>query len=383
MRGHIRKRGANSWELKFDAGRDDAGRRNLRYVTVKGTRQQAQAKLAELLAALGAGNLVEPSKVTVAAFVRSRINQWEAAGDISARTAQRYHQLTDHQIAPHIGGVLLQRLRPLDIEDWHTTLRNSGRVRGSGGLATLTVRHAHRVLGKALRDATRNELVVRNVCASYRAPSMSTTEEVTIVRDVPLLVRQLGGWRYRVVALVALFTGARLGEVLALRWNRIDLNARVLKVLEALELTKAHGLRFKRPKTKAGRRNVSLPVFLVRVLHEYRMAMLEQAMQLGRGKLADDALLFAGLDGGPLSPNAVSAAWAHFADNIGQPDVTFHALRHTHASQLIAAHMDITTISKRLGHAKPDITLRTYAHLFHPDDSKAAHAIDAALGGSA
>jgi integrase len=204
---------------------------------------------------------------------------------------------------------------------------------------------------------------------------------VTIVRDVPLLVRQLSGWRYRTVALVALFTGMRLGEVLALRWNRVDLDGKLIRVHEALEQTKAHGLRFKRPKTKAGSRTVSLPVFLVRVLHEHRMAMLEQAVRLGRGKLADDALLFSGLDGGPLSPNAVSAAWAHFANSIGQPDVTFHALRHTHASQLIAAHMDITTISKRLGHAKPDITLRTYAHFFHPDDSKAAQAIDAALGG--
>jgi integrase len=381
MKGHIRRRGANSWELKFDAGRDDAGRRNLRYVTVKGTKQQAQAKLAELLAALGAGNLVEPTKVTIAAFVRTRISQWEAAGDISARTAQRYRQLTDHQIAPHIGGIPLQKLRPLDVEDWHTTLRNSGRVSGSGGgLAPLTVRHAHRVLGKALRDATRNELVVRNVAASYRA-SAGTVEEVTIVRDVPALVRHLGGWRYRMVALVALFTGMRLGEVLALRWNHVDLDRKVIRVAEALEQTKAHGLRFKRPKTQAGRRNVSLPTFLVGVLREHRKAMLEQAMRLGHGKLADDALLFAGLEGSPLSPNAVSAAWAHFANNIGQPEVTFHALRHTHASQLIAAHMDITTISKRLGHAKPDITLRTYAHLFHPDDSKAAAAIDAALGG--
>ena len=86
-------------------------------------------------------------------------------------------------------------------------------------------------------------------------------------------------------------------------------------------------------------------------------------------------------DRGPLSPNAVSAAWAHFADNIGQPDVTFHALRHTHASQLIDAHVDIVTISKRLGHAKPDTTLRVYAHLFRKDDGKAAAAINAALGG--
>jgi integrase len=118
---------------------------------------------------------------------------------------------------------------------------------------------------------------------------------------------------------------------------------------------------------------------LVEALREHRKAMLELWMQLGRGRLADDALLFANLDGTPLSPNAVSAAWADFAESIGMSDVTFHALRHTHASQLIHEGVDIVTISKRLGHAKPDITLRIYAHLFQKNDGKAAAAINAAL----
>ena len=87
--------------------------------------------------------------------------------------------------------------------------------------------------------------------------------------------------------------------------------------------------------------------------------------------MADDALLFATIEGRPLSPNAVSAAWADFAASIGMPHVTFHALRHTHASQLIHEGVDIVTISKRL------ITLRIYAHMFEKDDSKAAAAINA------
>jgi len=93
-------------------------------------------------------------------------------------------------------------------------------------------------------------------------------------------------------------------------------------------------------------------------------------MQLGAGKIPDDALLFATINGGPLSPYAVSAAWADFAESIDMPEVTFHALRHTHASQLIDQGVDIATISKRLGHSKPDITLRIYAHLFRKDDGK-------------
>jgi integrase len=114
-------------------------------------------------------------------------------------------------------------------------------------------------------------------------------------------------------------------------------------------------------------------------LREQRKAALELRMQLGAGRLPDDALLFGTVEGGPLSPNAISAAWADFAESIEMPDVTFHALRHTHASQLIDEGVDIVTISKRLGHAKPDITLRIYAHLFRKDDGKAAAAINTAF----
>ena len=83
--------------------------------------------------------------------------------------------------------------------------------------------------------------------------------------------------------------------------------------------------------------------------------------------------------GKPLRPSAVSSDWSELAERIGMPEVTFHALRHTHASQLIAHGVDIVTISKRLGHAKPSVTLAVYAHMFTSDDRKAAAAINAAL----
>ena len=76
---------------------------------------------------------------------RGRVDHWEAAGDIGARTAERYRELVENQIAPHIGAKLLQKLRTLDIEEWHTTLRNTGRADGKGGLAPRTIGHAHRV----------------------------------------------------------------------------------------------------------------------------------------------------------------------------------------------------------------------------------------------
>jgi integrase len=368
MKGHIRQRGKRSWELKFDAGRDPAtGKRKVQYHSFKGTKREAQLKLAELIASVGKGAYVEPHKITVAEFVRARVEQWEAAGDISARTAQRYQQLVEHQIAPHIGAKALQKLARLDVEGWHTALR--------ANVSARTIGHAHRVLSKALGDAESDGMVSKNVCKLQRAPKVAA-DEMVIVQDVSALVAALKGWRYETVALVSLFTGMRLGEALALRWNRVKLDEKVIQVREALEQTKAHGIRFKPPKSKAGSRDITLPEFLVDALREHRKAAMELRLQLGTGKIPDDALVFADVDGKPLRPNTVSPAWANFASSIGM-DVTFHALRHTHASQLIDAGVDVVTISKRLGHAKPDITLRIYAHMFKKDDSKAAAAIDA------
>jgi integrase len=201
--------------------------------------------------------------------------------------------------------------------------------------------------------------------------------ERVIVHDIPALLTKLKDWHHGTAAMVALFAGLRLGEVLALRWSNVDLDAKVIRVREALEQTTAHGIRFKEPKSRAGRRDITLPDILVAALREHRKAQLELRLQLGAGRLPDDALLFADINGRPLNPNAISMRWCEFAESIGMPDVTFHGLRHTHASQLIDQGVDIVTISKRLGHAKPDITLRTYAHLFRKDDSRAAAAINA------
>ena len=107
-----------------------------------------------------------------------------------------------------------------------------------GGLAARTIGHAHRVLSKALSDAESDGLVVRNVCKLQKAPKVAESE-MAIVQDVPGLVAKLRGSRLYVPAMVALFTGMRLGEVLALRWGRVDLDRKVVQVREALEPTKA------------------------------------------------------------------------------------------------------------------------------------------------
>ncbi len=173
MSGHIRRRGKQSWELKFDAGRDEkTGLRLTRYHSFRGTKKEAEFKLAELIASVGKGAYVERSRVTVFEHVRDRIEQWEALGKITPKTAERYRELLDNQIEPHVGAIALQKLKPSDIERWHATLKTRGRKDGQGGLGARTIGHSHRLLSKALKEGMRHELVTRNAAAMEAPPKV-------------------------------------------------------------------------------------------------------------------------------------------------------------------------------------------------------------------
>jgi integrase len=239
MKGHIRERSPGRWAIVIDVRDPETGKRRRRWHSFKGGKREAQNECARLIFEIGQGSYVERTKATVANFVRARVDQWEAAGAITARTAQRYRQLVENQIAPHLGTKSLQKLTRLEIEAWHTTLRN-------GGLAARTIGHAHRVPGKALSDAEKDGAVVKNICKVQKAPKVAE-REMLIVQDVPDLMSKLRGSRLYVPAIVALFTGMRLGEILALREQRVNLDNSVIEVREALEETKASGSRPRRP----------------------------------------------------------------------------------------------------------------------------------------
>jgi len=378
--GSIDERGKGRWRLRYRVN----GRRFAK--TVRGSISDARKELRRLLKSGDDGEHVEPSKITVVEHVRARLAQWRASGDISDKTAERYSELIENQIAPFpIGSIKVQTLKPVDVEAWHTKLRASGNKRG-GGLAARTIGHAHRVLSKALREAVKFDMVMRNAAGKdgQSAPKVQTEEvEIIAPEKIQPMLDKLRGRAIYPKAVTALFTGLRRGELLALRWSRVDLDGKEIDVREALEETKAHGVRFKATKTKSGRRVISLPDIVVETLREHRREQLELRMALGLGKLPDDALVFPALDGGPQAPRQLSGDWREVREAAGVGDVTFHALRHTHASQLIEANVDIVTISKRLGHASPNITLQVYAHLFQKRDDKAAAAINAAFAGLA
>jgi integrase len=235
-------------------------------------------------------------------------------------------------------------------------------------------------LSKALREAMRHGLASRNVCTLERAPRL-VAEEMTIlspeqVNNLPAL---LHGHPLEAPAIVALFTGMRRGEILALRWRNLDLDEEMIRVRESLEETKA-GLRFKPPKSKARARDIRLPAIVCDALEAHRKRDLERRLHLMQGRPNGDDLVFPAWHGGPWSPNVFGAAWSKLTRELGIK-VSFHGLRHTHASMLIAQGVDMVTVSKRLGHSSPVVTMGVYAHLHAKDDAKAAEAINAAIRG--
>jgi integrase len=243
MRGHVRRRGRNSFELKYDV--DSDGVRRTVYRSYKGSsKREAQAELHRLLTQVADGSHTDPSKITVGEWLRDRLAQWRATGVTSPKTAERYADLIAAQIEPFLGTKPLQRLNTRDIEAWHRTLQTEGRKDRSGGISSRTVAHAHRVVAKALRDAVRHELVRRNVATEQRPPKVIAKEMQILTADqVNGLVARLDGHPLAAPALTALFTGMRRGELLALDWEHTDVDRKIINVVASLETTRAGGVR--------------------------------------------------------------------------------------------------------------------------------------------
>ena len=381
MKGNITRRGKTSWRIKFDVESGPKGRET-RYVTVRGTKKDAQIEAAKIIAATSKGEYVEASKETIAQFIERWLRDW-AAGNTSNKTYTRYEQLLRLHVAAHVGTKPIQRLRATHLQALYATLQRPAPA--GSGLAARTVLHVHRAVHRMLRHAAQWGTVYQNAAALVDAPSVPDTEIEILttaqVQAVLLTLRASNGTPRHVytIATVALGTGMRRGELLALRWQDVELDAAMLRVERSLEQTKRGGLVFKAPKTRHGRRSVTLPASTVAELRTHWRTVQERRLSLGAGKSPEDDLVFGNLDGTPYPPNALTKAWSLAMSN-AKIVATLHSLRHTHASTLIASGLDVLTISRRLGHGSPAITLKVYGHLFKTDD-RAAHIMEAAFAG--
>ena len=289
-----------------------------------------------------------------------------AKPNVGNKTYERYERIVD-DINAHLGDTLLRDLKPLAIQSFYATLLASGRKKG-GGLSPLTVQHIHRLLRKALHQAVRWEIIEKNPADGVEAPRVQRKEMVALDRDgLAALLRALRGTKLYLPTLLAATTGMRRGEILALRWSDVDLQAGTLRVARSLEQTAA-GLNFKEPKSRYSKRTISLANATVDALKTHRATH----------DTGPDGLVVCRPDGTPYPPNQLSAEFHRAAHGNGFA-VRFHDLRHTHASNLLRDGVPVNVVSRRLGHAEPSITLNVYSHVLPGMQEEAAAKVDAMM----
>jgi len=363
MKGHITRRGKNSWRLKYDLS--GTGKRETKYVTLRGTKKQAEAEAAKILASVATGLHIDPSTETVGAFVERWLNDW-AAANVENQTYEGYAQMLRKHLSCRVGKIPMQKLRAANLQVVYAAM-------AADGLADRTRLHLHRIAHVMFKHATQWGVVPRNVVDLVDAPRVRAQEvEILSADQVKSMRESLRDKPLYAITEVALASGLRRGELLALRWQDVNLDGGLLRVERALEQTKRGGLAFKSPKTRYGRRAVTLSAATVAVLREHWKAQQEHRLRFGLGKAGTEALVFPDWDGTPRSPRALTLEWGKMAKAAGLTVRGFHCLRHTHASIMIAGGLDVLSLSRRLGHGSAAITLGVYGHLFKPDDRAAA-----------
>jgi integrase len=297
---------------------------------------------------------------------------------VSRKTHERYSEIANNHIVPALGEIRLQQLQPVDIEGFYADALRKGRRIGEGGLSKRSVLHIHRILRQALKQAVRWKLLVHNPTDAVEPPKADRKEIVALTElETAMLLTAAGGTSFYIPALLAVTTGLRRGEILALRWSDVDLERGTLAVRRTLEQTKAR-LAFKAPKTQMSRRTVALPVMTVDALRKHKVGQAQDRLRLGLGR-DDDGLVCARFDGEPRSPHAFTSEFTRFVAKLDISRITFHGLRHSHASHLLRAGVHPKVTQERLGHSTISTTMDLYSHVLEGMQEDAASRIDTAL----
>jgi len=363
MRGHIKQRAKGSWSIALELGRDPStGRRKQQWTTVRGTKQQAEKKLAELQHQIDTGGYIKPSKLTVGEHLRDWIRDY-AAITVRPRTLEGYAMIVEKHLVPGLGGIVLSQLQPTQIQKYYAKALENGRSDGNGGLSARTVKHHHRVLSEALAYGVRMNRIIRNVAQAVIPPRPVNREMNTLDEpEMDTLLEAARGTPYYHLFHLALYTGLRRSELLGLRWKDVDLYLANLSVTQVMHRLQGGQVVFLEPKTAKSRRQVSLTPDSAIALREHYEQQEQEREALGT-PLDGDSLVFSRIDGTPLPPITVNHAFIRIMKKAGLDGIRMHDLRHTHATLMMKQGVNPKIVQERLGHSSFAVTMDIYSHV--------------------
>lgn len=364
--GSIRLRADGRWEATVTLA--PVGGKRRRKSFFGRTRAEVARKLTAALKAQGDGLPLPSERLTVKAF----LGQWLEAKRPSLRpeSFRRYEEACRLHIVPEIGRKPLSKVTPGDLQALYARCR-------AKGLSGTSLSLLHGVLHKALDDAARWNLAVRNVADLVDAPRRSTPEMPTLsAEEAARLLLEAKGDPLEAFYTLALTCGLRLGELQALRWRDVDLERRRLKVTATLQGVEDGAPILAEPKTARSKREVYLSEMAIDALRRHRTRQLETRLQVGEC-WTDFGLVFCNGFGRPLDGNNVrTRSFARLLERAGLPPMRFHSLRHSAATLLMAEGVPVKVASELLGHADVTTTLRIYSHVLPSMQEAAADAMD-------
>lgn len=388
--GGIDARGENSWRLRYRVN----GRRYAK--AFHGTKSEAQKALRDLLHAGDKGEHVAPDKITLDDWIEHWLKIGAPGGkrrrEVGARSLERYSELLRLHVVPTLGARPLQQLQSTEIDALYEKL--------SEKLSGNTLCNLHGVLGACMTTAFRTRKLSRNPMLELaKIPSPGVIDHGMVLEEGQLraLVQGFKGTAYFPIVAVAAFTGARRNEILALRWEDLEVANKTLRIERALEETKEHGLRIKGPKTERGKRTIKIDDDLISLLAAERERHLRivagvpdgVAVDLSLVKLPAAALMFPNppRSGQTLSltrfrnPRVVTAAFGRKAAALGFAGLRLHDLRGTYETLLLDRGVPVHVVAARCGH-DPAVLLRTYAKRTRKADDSAVDVIAAISKGA-
>jgi len=370
--GHIRRRGANTWQILLESAPDPlTGQRRRVGRTVHGTRQDAERVRAELVLDLGDGRTQAGGRSRLSDV----IDRWleHATPELAPKTAYNYRHIHDRYVRGGIGRRPIEKIGPVDLDDLYARLR-------ADDLSTKTIRNVHALLRRALAQAVRWGWLRQNPAVLASPPrtrgrrlSPPSAEEVQrIITAAFDADASLGTFVF-----LAATTGARRGELGGLRWSDVDFEKRQLVIersVYAVDGTTAT----KGTKTDRARR-IALGPATLEVLRRHRDLTL-QTLEGAGPDCGGLTWVFPGMNGRPLHPDTLTQRFRRLVLQLGVP-CRLHDLRHFVATQALAAGVPVRTVSGRLGHANASTTHNIYAHFIEASDRDAAATLDLLVAG--
>ncbi len=361
--GSIYRKSSGGWCASLTIGYDENGKRRRRYIYGR-TKTEVVEKLARAKVDALNGMLAEPTNQALSAY----LDQWLEnchRPNIRESTYICYSSVIRNHVNPHIGGVRLAKLRPTHVQGLHAALlRNS--------VSPRMRQLVHAVLSRALKQAVRMGTIPVNPCNAVDRPRVPRREMTALdANQVRKLFDAARGDPLEALYVTAVGTGARLGELLGLKWADIDFDAKTISIQRTL-LDLNGRIEVGEPKTARSRRRIDLPDFVVTALESHRLRSPAQPHPM--------AWVFSDANGGPLRKcNLMRRSFHPLLEKAGLPRIRFHDLRHTAASLLFAEGVHPKVVQERLGHATIAITLDTYSHVIPTMQKEAATQLDALL----